>query len=793
MARKFLTDIDLDSNDLQNGGNISGGGGGSSSIRVFDTLTDTNGTLITAHTPDLNETNSGIIEVTRGGIALTPGSTDIQSNEASLNLGSHGFGIDTGVTEGVVSVEFTADTSAAWIEILARWQDNDNYVAIQLRPSNGDLTVQQRVGGVDTFPTATTFSWSNGAAYTASIEVKGGLVTANVRRNDSGTSRITTTYQLTDSNALSGTVFGVVRAGGPAGTPTINTFAIGATGGGGGGDTTGSPTSGARVNLTGNQTIPNNITTILNFDNEIFDTESYHDNVTNNSRLTIPEDGFYVLTGTIDWDQNATGERQLQFFKNSSSIDLVERDTAVAGFRHRQNGATITQAIAGDYFELGVFQNSGAPLDANSTFTEFKIVKIPGTGTNIGQAVTGARVNRNAVQSIPTGVTTDLIFNQQIYDTEGYHDLVTNPERLTIPEDGFYVIDALARWADNTTGDRAVQIVLNGVNSLAISRDEAGNGATRRLHVSTSYLLNAGDYVTCAVFQNSGGNLDVQTASTFFSIVKVPDGGGANGRETLRAPRTYYVATTGNDSNTGLAVGDPFLTIQRAIDVAAELDAGPHNITIQLADGTYTLTSNLIPKQPNGTGRVAILGNSGDQTLVVVSGGGTVGSGGLFDYIGQVNNRKYRIQYLTVENFANDLCAISGDQNSFQIDDCDFNAPMGAGRRVIYAVGDEIFITIGGTINIDMTGATPRNFINTLGINSHAQCQGATFTVAGSPVFSGAYIAIERVSRCNLTDTTATGSFTGTGISAAQESVVLTSGSTSIPNGTSTATGGVIL
>ena len=45
---------------------------------------------------------------------------------------------------------------------------------------------------------------------------------------------------------------------------------------------------------------------------------------------------------------------------------------------------------------------------------------------------------------------------------------------------------------------------------------------------------------------------------------------------------TYYVATTGSDSNNGTAVGTPFLTIQKCIDTVSAGD------TCTVADGTYT-------------------------------------------------------------------------------------------------------------------------------------------------------------------------------------------------------------
>jgi hypothetical protein len=58
-------------------------------------------------------------------------------------------------------------------------------------------------------------------------------------------------------------------------------------------------------------------------------------------------------------------------------------------------------------------------------------------------------------------------------------------------------------------------------------------------------------------------------------------------REKLSADRNLYVATTGSNSNTGLAASAAFLTIQHAIDVAAGLDLNGHRININVADGTY--------------------------------------------------------------------------------------------------------------------------------------------------------------------------------------------------------------
>jgi hypothetical protein len=98
---------------------------------------------------------------------------------------------------------------------------------------------------------------------------------------------------------------------------------------------------------------------------------------------------------------------------------------------------------------------------------------------------------------------------------------------------------------------------------------------------------------------------------------------GTAGREILAADRTYYVRTDGNDSNTGLTdtAGGAFLTIQKAIDVAASLDTSIYNITIQIADGTYAVSGQIICKNILGAGAVIIKGNNSTPENVVIDGG----------------------------------------------------------------------------------------------------------------------------------------------------------------------------
>ncbi len=89
-------------------------------------------------------------------------------------------------------------------------------------------------------------------------------------------------------------------------------------------------------------------------------------------------------------------------------------------------------------------------------------------------------------------------------------------------------------------------------------------------------------------------------------------------REVLTANRTYYVATTGADTNNGLASGSAFLTIQKAIDVACNsIDAGPYDVTIQVATGTYTGQVKL--RSYLGSGTFSLLGDTSTPANVIIN------------------------------------------------------------------------------------------------------------------------------------------------------------------------------
>ncbi|AZV80583.1 DUF2793 domain-containing protein (plasmid) [Parasedimentitalea marina] len=88
-------------------------------------------------------------------------------------------------------------------------------------------------------------------------------------------------------------------------------------------------------------------------------------------------------------------------------------------------------------------------------------------------------------------------------------------------------------------------------------------------------------------------------------------------RDRLTAPRTYYVRPDGSDTNTGLsdAASGAFLTLQHAVNQALSLDNGLHDVTLQVADGSYG-EDLVIADRLLGSGLLQLIGETADPSLV---------------------------------------------------------------------------------------------------------------------------------------------------------------------------------
>lgn len=123
------------------------------------------------------------------------------------------------------------------------------------------------------------------------------------------------------------------------------------------------PFSGARVYSSTNQSIANDTSVTIPFDSESYDTDSYHDNSTNNDRLTIPQDGYYRVGCNVGWLGNATGYRDARIRINGTITIVISRVAPVSGGASTDHQALADYFLsAGDYIIAEVRQTSGGAL-----------------------------------------------------------------------------------------------------------------------------------------------------------------------------------------------------------------------------------------------------------------------------------------------------------------------------------------------------------------------------------------------------------------------------------------------
>ena len=254
---------------------------------------------------------------------------------------------------------------------------------------------------------------------------------------------------------------------------------------------------------------------------------------------------------------------------------------------------------------------------------------------------------------------------------------------------------------------------------------------------------------------------DAATARATLGLASVP-------REVLTANRTYYVRTDGSDSNNGLAntSGGAFLTIQKAINVAAALDLSIYDVTIQVGAGTYSSVGNEL-KSIVGAGKIIIVGDETTPSNVTVTQTGSpTNSQGCF--YGNAASGVYSVRGVKLTSATSPgygFNAIGGTRIEFQ--NIDFGSITTAQIRIVDGS------TCEATGNYKISGGSGNHATVT---QSMLRCTGRTITLTGTPAFSGAFCQAAFAGVYNASGNTFSGSATGPRYNALLNGVIQTSG-----------------
>lgn len=129
-----------------------------------------------------------------------------------------------------------------------------------------------------------------------------------------------------------------------------------------------------KVYKTANQSIATSAWACLTWDAEAFDSDTMHNNVTSNSRITFTTAGTYQITYNVFWANNATGLRNHKIELNGtttegSGTDVIE-PFAISPVAATHTGASISfiqSFSANDYIQAFAWQNSGGALNLAGT------------------------------------------------------------------------------------------------------------------------------------------------------------------------------------------------------------------------------------------------------------------------------------------------------------------------------------------------------------------------------------------------------------------------------------------
>jgi hypothetical protein len=227
-------------------------------------------------------------------------------------------------------------------------------------------------------------------------------------------------------------------------------------------------------------------------------------------------------------------------------------------------------------------------------------------------------------------------------------------------------------------------------------------------------------------------------------------------RKRLNANTTWYVSTTGSDSNDGLTSGAAWATIQHAWDtIKASYDLNGFVPTLQIVDGTYTQgLSATTPLWNCGGGGLIITGNATTPSNVVVNGQFSASAGATL----KTQNFKH------ANAGAIALLSDVGGLITFQ------NIVFGASSYHLYANA--------GTIRVAGAYSISGNF----GVHSYANSNGnialtgATVTLTGTPAIATAFAQATFNATIIAAGMTFVGSATGQRYDVSYNAVINTSG-----------------
>ena len=127
--------------------------------------------------------------------------------------------------------------------------------------------------------------------------------------------------------------------------------------------------AGCSLSKSAAQSVSNATWTAISWDLENYDTDAFHDNSVNNTRITIPagKGGKYLIASNLYNPSNSTGSRLIKIQKNGVDIAYGDWQRANSGHSTSTIFSQVLDLAVADYIEVNLFQDSTGSLNVNSS------------------------------------------------------------------------------------------------------------------------------------------------------------------------------------------------------------------------------------------------------------------------------------------------------------------------------------------------------------------------------------------------------------------------------------------
>ena len=181
-------------------------------------------------------------------------------------------------------------------------------------------------------------------------------------------------------------------------------------------------------------------------------------------------------------------------------------------------GSIVVGSATNDAGVLAVGTNTHV-LVADSTETlGMKWAAPSSTPTFVGCVLT-----KSVGQTINSGSVTDVTWDVEVLDTNGFHSTSTNTDRITIPSGyaGKYAVFSTLQYGNFTGGDNRLSIVYKNTDQIAYVNVAVKRGTPIGIAIAD---MTVGDYFKTAAYQDSGSSNTLEgnnftPAASIFQVI----------------------------------------------------------------------------------------------------------------------------------------------------------------------------------------------------------------------------------------------------------------------------------